>query len=56
MNLEEKIISLLEEKRYAEIKQEISSLEAADIAILFEEMPENKLPLLFRLLPKELAA
>ncbi len=56
MNLEEKILTLLEEKKYAEIKADFSALEAADIAILFEDMPENKLPLLFRLLPKELAA
>ena len=31
-------------------------MNAADVAILFEEIPEDKLPLLFRLLPKELAA
>ena len=31
-------------------------MEAADIAILFESVPTEKLPLLFRLLPKELAA
>ena len=56
MELEEKIINLLDKKKYAEIKQELTNLEAADIAILFDEMPDNKLPLLFRLLPKELAA
>lgn len=56
MNLEEKIVNLLEEKKYADIKDEISVLEAPDIAILFDDLPENKLPLLFRLLPKELAA
>lgn len=56
MNIEERILSLLEEKKYAQMKEEFSTLEAADIAILFENMLENKLPLLFRLLPKELAA
>ncbi len=31
-------------------------MNAVDVAGIFEEMPEEKLPLLFRLLPKELAA
>lgn len=54
--MEEKIISLLENKKYAEIKEVISSFEAADIAVLFENISTEKLPLLFRLLPKELAS
>lgn len=54
--MEERIISLLENKKYAELKETFSNLEAADIAILFESVPTERLPLLFRLLPKELAA
>ena len=54
--MDEKIISFLEEKKYAQIKEIFSNMEAADIAILFEDMQNEKLPLLFRLLPKELAA
>lgn len=54
--MEEKILSLLENKKYAELKESFTNMEAADIAILFESVPTAKLPLLFRLLPKELAA
>ncbi len=54
--MEEKILSLLENKKYAELKESFTNMEAADIAILFESVPTEKLPLLFRLLPKELAA
>lgn len=54
--MEEKILSLLENKKYAELKKSFTNMEAADIAILFESVPTEKLPLLFRLLPKELAA
>lgn len=54
--MEEKIISLLEHKQYPQLKEIFSQNEAADLAILFEDLPSEKLPLLFRLLPKELAA
>lgn len=54
--MEEKILSLLENKQYAELKNTLTPLEAPDIAILFDNVPTAKLPLLFRLLPKELAA
>lgn len=56
MELEEKIESLLEQKKYQELKDIILTMNAADISSIFEEMPENKIPLLFRLLPKVLAA
>ncbi len=54
--LEESITRLLEGKKYATLKDILSTMNSADIAALFEELPEDKLPLLFRLLPKELAA
>ncbi len=54
--MEEKILSLLENKQYALIKEELSEMEDVDIAILFGDLPKEKLSLLFRLLPKELAA
>ena len=54
--LEEKIEKLLEDKKYQELKDIILTMNAADISSVFEEMPENKIPLLFRLLPKVLAA
>lgn len=56
VNLEEKIEELLEKKNYSELKNILVSMNGADISSLFEEMPRNKIPLLFRLLPKVLAA
>ena len=55
-SLEQTISSLLENKRYSTIKDILITLNAADIAIILGELPEESLPLLFRLLPKELAA
>lgn len=54
--MEERIAWLLEKKRYAELKETLSVMEAADIALLFEKINSDRLPLLFRLIPKELAA
>jgi magnesium transporter len=54
--LEDTISTLLENKKYATLRDILVTMNAADVAILFEEMPEEKLPLLFRLLPKEQAA
>lgn len=48
--------ALLEGKKYTTLRDILVTMNSADIAILFEEMPEERLPLLFRLLPKELAA
>lgn len=48
---------LVETKKYATLRDILSTINAADIASLFEEdIPEEMIPLLFRLLPKELAA
>lgn len=50
------IEKLLEEKKYASLRDILTTINPADIALIFEEISEEKLPLLFRLLPKELAA
>ena len=47
---------LLEQKKYVTIRDGFSTMQAADIAALFDALDDSKLPLLFRLLPKELAA
>lgn len=54
--MSERILSLLEQKRYSDIKQLLESMNAADIAALMEDLPTETIPMLFRLLPKELAA
>lgn len=52
----ETLVSLLEEKKYPTLRDVLVTLNPADVAVLFEELPADRLPLLFRLLPKELAA
>lgn len=46
----------LAQGKYAAAREQMVDMEPADIALLLSEFPEEKLPLLFRLLPKELAA
>ena len=48
--------SMLEEKKYATLRDILITMNPADIAALFSSTEETKIPLLFRLLPKELAA
>ena len=55
-SLEITIRTLLANKRYSTIKDILITLNAADIAAIFAELEPETLPLLFRLLPKELAA
>ena len=55
--LVEKIEDLVNRKRYTELRDLLLPLEPADIAILADDLDDEKtLPLLFRLLPKEQAA
>ena len=51
-----KIEELLRDKQYTRLRSELTEMNPADIALLFEELPDSVLPLIFRLLPKELAA
>ena len=54
--LETTLSMLLENKKYASLRDVLSTMNPSDIAEVFEKMEPNTLPLLFRLLPKELAA
>ena len=53
---EEDILSLLDNKKYAAIRDLFVEMNPADIAELFNDLPKDRIPILFRLLPKELAA
>ena len=48
--------ALIEAKKYSAIKEILNTLRPADIAIILQNVEKSKLPLLFRLLPKETAA
>ena len=56
LELIEKIEEFIRRKQYAALRDLLCPLEAADIAFLMSHLSEEELPLLFRLLPKELAA
>ncbi len=47
---------LLDNKKYSALRDILTINHEADVAALFEELPESHLPVLFRLLPKDMAA
>ena len=55
-NLIERMETYLSEKRYVEARETIIDVEPVDIAFIMESLPEDTIPIVFRLLPKELAA
>ena len=50
------IVKMLEDKKYATLRDILVTMNPVDIAAVFTSLEEQKIPLLFRLLPKELAA
>ena len=50
------IVNYLEEKNFSQLKPLLAELEPADLAEIFSELEEKDIPIVFRLLPKELAA
>ncbi len=53
---EDEILALLEEKKFSVLKPLLSSMNEIDLAEVFEHVKEEDLPVLFRILPKDLAA
>ncbi len=53
---EEEILALLEEKKFSVLKPLLSSMNEIDLAEIFDSAKEEDLPILFRILPKDLAA
>ena len=53
---EEEILKLCEEKKYARLRSILTETNPSDIAALLNECPEEQALIIFRLLPKELAA
>ena len=47
---------MLEEKKYTALRDILLVMNPSDIAALFDDLEDRQIPLLFRLLPKELAA
>lgn len=56
VTVEQTLAALLDGKRYSTIKDILVTMNPSDIAAIFDGLESDKLPMLFRLLPKELAA
>ena len=54
--IEEQIEILLQQRKFAALSKILKELNPPDVANLMHTMPEEDLPLVFRILPKELAA
>ena len=54
--VEKALLAMLEEKKYATLRDILVTMNPSDIAGLFEDLEEKQIPLMYRLLPKELAA
>lgn len=56
ITVDQTIDKLLDEKKFKTLKDILTTMNAYDIAVMMEDMDDTKIPLLFRMLPKELAA
>lgn len=56
MELNERIVELLDNKHFASLKKELLEIKPVDIAPIFDEILLEQRLVLFRLMPKELAA
>lgn len=54
--MEEKILELIADRKFVRLREILCEIQPADLAPLFEKMPEKDRALVFRILPKEVAA
>ncbi len=54
--LEKTLLKLLEEKKYPSLRDILVTMNPSDVAGIFQTLDRDRIPLLFRLLPKEQAA
>ena len=54
--VEKTVTDLLTAKKYTTLRDILTTMNPTDVAMLFADLEQQQLPLLFRLLPKELAA
>ena len=48
--------NFLDGKKYTTLRDMLVTMNPSDIAGIFDDLEENRIPVMFRLLPKELAA
>ena len=56
VSIADTLTTLIEERKYTTVRDILVTMNPSDIAYIFAELEEERLPLFFRLLPKELAA
>lgn len=56
VTLEKTLDTLLAEKKYSSVKDILSTMAGEDVAAIIQELPDKSGPLIFRLLPKKIAA
>ena len=54
--VEKAVLAMLEGKKYATLRDILVTMNPSDVAGLFDGLEEKQIPLMYRLLPKELAA
>ena len=54
--IETALVQMLEDKKYAAARTVLATMNPNDIAAMFGHMAEKRIPILFRLLPKDVAA
>ena len=54
--VEKALLAMMEDKKYSTLRDILSTMNPSDIAAVFEGLEDKQIPLMFRLLPKELAA
>ena len=54
--VEKALMKMLEDKKYASLRDILVTMNPSDVAALFDGLEEKQIPLMFRLLPKEEAA
>ena len=54
--VEKALLAMLEDKKYATLRDILATMNPSDVAGLFDGLEDKQIPLMYRLLPKELAA
>ena len=56
VTFEKTIHKLLEEKKFSSVKDVLATMAPSDVASILQDVDEKLIPVIFRLLPKSLAA
>ena len=54
--VEKALLRMLEDKKYTTMRDILATMNPNDIAAIFDDLEERQIPIVFRLLPKEIAA